>query len=135
MLNGWQRLFCCEVLRETLADEGPEVMKGEAMSDENRNVVMSRNYDPRPVDVSAVSLPDELNGLIEALAENVHDTWARGRLDQGWQWGKERNDDKKENPCLVPYDQLPDTEKEYDRATAISTLKVISKMGFKIVKG
>lgn len=91
-------------------------------------------YDPHPVEVSDVTLPRELDDLVEALAGNVHDTWARGRLDQGWRWGRERNDTKKENPCLVPYDQLPDVEKEYDRATAISTLKVITKMGFKIVK-
>lgn len=93
------------------------------------------NYDPHPLDVSDVALPRELERLAEALAANVHDTWARGRLDQGWRWGAERNDARKENPCLVPYDELPDCEKEYDRATATSTLKAISKMGFKIVKG
>lgn len=97
--------------------------------------IQNTEYNPQPVDVSDITLPPELDELVEALAGNVHDTWARGRLDQGWSWGRERSDAQKENPCLVSYDQLPDAEKEYDRATAIATLKVILKLGFTIVKG
>ena len=93
---------------------------------------MSKAYIPTPIDVSGVVLPDELNSLVESLAENVHDTWARGRMDAGWRWGEKRDDLRKENPCLVSYDQLPEAEKEYDRSTAISTLKVILKLGFAV---
>lgn len=92
------------------------------------------SYDPQPIDVSEVELPQELAALAEALAENVHDTWARARMDSGWTWGPQRNDALKQNPCLVPYRELPEAEKSYDRDTALSTLKVIWKLGFSIVK-
>ena len=35
---------------------------------------------------------------------------------------------------LVPYDELPESEKEYDRNTAIETLKLIIKLGYKITR-
>ena len=86
-------------------------------------------YRPQPVDTGDVVLPESLAPLIEALAENVHDTWAKGRMDDGWTYGPVRDDAKKQHPCLVPYADLPESEKAYDRATAISTLKLICKMG------
>lgn len=95
---------------------------------------MNTPYDPHPIDVSGIELPQELTALAEALAENVHDTWAKGRMDDGWTYGPVRDDAKKQHPCLVPYAELPESEKAYDRNTAISTLKLISKMGYGIVK-
>ena len=70
--------------------------------------------------------------LCEQLAENVHDVWAIGRIEQGWTYGPVRDDAKKETPCLVPYNELPESEKEYDRNTAMETLKLIIKMGYSI---
>ena len=46
----------------------------------------------------------------------------------------ERNDLKKEHPCLVPYEDLPEIEKEYDRATARETLESLSELGYELVK-
>jgi len=89
-------------------------------------------YTPQPLDTSDVTLPESLTPLIEALAENVHDTWAKGRMDTGWTYGPVRDDAKKRHPCLVPYGELPESEKAYDRDTAISTLKLICKMGYEI---
>ena len=97
------------------------------MSNNNLNA-----YKPKPIDTSDVILPESLTSLVEALAENVHDIWARGRMDAGWTYGPVRDDEKKQNPCLVPYNQLPELEKVYDRETAISTLKLIVKMGYMI---
>ena len=91
-----------------------------------------RSYTPNPLDTSDVVLPESLTPLIEALAENVHDTWAKGRMDAGWTYGPVRDDAKKQTPCLVPYGELPESEKAYDRRTAIDTLKAILKRGFKI---
>lgn len=91
-----------------------------------------RSYTPSPLDTSDIVLPESLTPLIEALAENVHDTWAKGRMDAGWTYGPVRDDAKKQNPCLVPYLELPESEKTYDRGTAISTLKAILKLGFTI---
>ena len=90
------------------------------------------NYKPKPIDLSDVILDSSLESLVEALAENVHDTWAKGRMDDGWTYGPVRDDSKKYHPCLVPYNELPESEKEYDRNTAISTLKFIVKKGYGI---
>lgn len=91
-------------------------------------------YTPKPIDTSNIVLPEELTELTEKIAENVHDVWAEGRIKQGWVYGKERNDERKENPCLVPYGELSESEKEYDRNTAMETVKLIISLGFKIVK-
>jgi len=93
-----------------------------------------RCYIPQPVDTSDTLLPQELNSLVEVMAKNVHEVWAKERLAQGWVWGSERDDTNKRHPCLVPYDDLPEEEKEYDRNTSQQTLKLILKMGFSINK-
>lgn len=91
-------------------------------------------YDPKPLDLSDVVLPEELNELQEAIAKNVHDVWALGRIKDGWRYGVERNDDLKHHPCIIPYEKLSESEKEYDRQTALATLRFIIKSGFKISK-
>lgn len=91
-------------------------------------------YTPQPVDTSGVSLPAELRELTERMARNVHEVWARGRLAEGWTLGEKRDDARKTHPCLVPYEALPETEREYDRATAVETLKLILSLGFDICK-
>ena len=91
-----------------------------------------KTYNPNPVDTADVVLSGELLALTEKLAENTHDVWAKNRIEQGWQYGETRDDEKKLHPCLVPYDELPESEKEYDRNTAIETLKLITKLGYSI---
>lgn len=91
-----------------------------------------KNYTPQPLDMSDIRLPNELEELVENMAKNVHEVWAQGRIEQGWTYGEERNDALKKHPCLVPYEDLPESEKEYDRNTAVSTLKLILKLGFTI---
>ncbi len=92
------------------------------------------NYTPSPIDTSNVELTDDLKQLVEELARNVHDIWAIGRINEGWTWGPIRNDELKQHPCLIPYADLPESEKEYDRNTAVETLKMILKLGWKIEK-
>lgn len=92
----------------------------------------TNNYIPQPIDTSNIELPKELDTLVEAMAKNVHEVWAQTRISQGWSFGKERNDELKQHPCLIPYEELPEEEKEYDRNTAVGTLKLILSMGFKI---
>lgn len=95
---------------------------------------MKNSYTPHPVDTSDVMLPEELNELVELISKNVHEVWAKSRLDQGWTYGPERSDELKHHPCLIPYEELPEIEKAYDRDTAMGTLKLIAKLGFKITK-
>lgn len=91
-------------------------------------------YTPTPVDLKDVVLPHSLNTLKEQIAEHVHDIWAQGRIDDGWTHGETRNDNDKKHPCLVPYENLPDKEKEYDRNTAIGTLQLVMHSGYSIMK-
>lgn len=95
---------------------------------------MNKEYIPKPLNTADVELPAELVELWEALAENVHENWAASRVAQGWTYGKERSDRDKTTPCLVPYEELSEEEKEYDRVTAMETLRFILANGYKIVK-
>ncbi|OPX91638.1 MAG: RyR domain protein [Pelotomaculum sp. PtaB.Bin104] len=91
-------------------------------------------YKPEPIDTSKIQLKDEILNLTELLARNTHDIWAKQRMSEGWRYGVSRDDSKKEHPCLVPYEQLPASEKEYDRNTAMETLKAIIALGYFIGK-
>lgn len=91
-------------------------------------------YDPQPIDTSSVTLNPEILQLTERLAEHAHDLWARRRLAEGWTYGPQRDDAAKRHPCLVPYDQLPNSEKQCDRDVAMGTLKAILALGYRIEK-
>ncbi len=91
-------------------------------------------YTPNPIDTKDITLPDELILLTELLAKNTHDVWAEGRIQQGWTYGAQRDDKLKQTPCLVEYERLTEGEKQYDRETAVETLKLIIKLGYKISK-
>jgi hypothetical protein len=92
------------------------------------------NYHPKPIDTAHVELTPETLGLTEQLAENAHDVWAVKRLAEGWTLGPRKDSDLKQTPLLVPYAELPESEKEYDRALALSTLKAILALGYRIEK-
>ena len=93
----------------------------------NRN-----NYTPQPIDTKDVELPEELQELAEMIAKNVHEVWSAGRMADGWTYGEQRDDEHKIHPCLVPYEELSEAEKEYDRRTSQETLKLIVKLGWRI---
>lgn len=95
---------------------------------------MKKIYNPKPIETSGIQLPEELSPLLEAMAKNVHEVWAKTRIEQGWRYGPERNDNEKLHPMLIPYEELPEEEKVYDRRTSIETLKLILKLGFNISK-
>ncbi|QYZ78075.1 Ryanodine receptor Ryr [Methanofollis formosanus] len=91
-------------------------------------------YTPEPIDTAGIELPEEVDELVELLARHVHDTWARGRMAEGWHYGPQMDLEKRVRPDLVPYNDLPETEKDYDRRTAIETLKMIISLGYTIEK-
>lgn len=92
----------------------------------------TEKYIPQPIDTTDVRLPEELEQLVEKMSKNVHEVWAETRIKQGWKYGEQRNDELKTHPCLIPYEELSEEEREYDRNTSIGTLKLIMKLGFKI---
>ena len=95
---------------------------------------MKKDYTPQPIDTSDVRLPEELGALVEEMAKNVHEVWAQSRMEQGWTWGPERNDALRHHPDLIPYEELADTEKAYDRNTSMETIRLILALGYKITK-
>ncbi len=95
---------------------------------------IAKPYDPRPIDLSDVELTEDLNELRESIAENAHDVWAVERQAQGWTYGPHRDDARKETPCMLPYSQLPDSEKKFDRDVAMNTLKLVKKLGYDLIK-
>lgn len=92
----------------------------------------TNNYVPQPIVTDDVKLPPQMEMLAEQLARNVHENWAKTRVMQGWSYGTQRDDAKKLHPCLIPYEDLPEDEKVYDRDTALETLRLITKLGFTI---
>ncbi len=97
---------------------------------------MSRHdaWRPKPLDASALELPDALLPVLERVAEHVHDRWAANRLADGWTWGPKRDDATRQHPCLIPYDELSEEEKAFDRATARETIGALLAMGYRLVR-
>ena len=91
-------------------------------------------YKPEPIDTDGIILNESLLELTEKIAEHVHDTWAQSRIADGWTYGAVRDDKNKTTPCLVPYSELSESEKEYDRNTALQTLKLVVALGYSITK-
>lgn len=91
-------------------------------------------YIPQPIDTNGVILTNDVMALSELIAKNTHEVWSAGRIRDGWTHGEARNDAAKTHPCLIPYEDLPESEKEYDRNTSLETLKLIVKLGYRIVK-
>jgi hypothetical protein len=93
---------------------------------------MATPYHPKPVDAHSARLDETLCGVLEQLAEKIHDAWAAQRLAEGWQYGPKRDDDRKTHPCLIPYGELPENEKDYDRHTARTALSALLSLGYRI---
>lgn len=96
--------------------------------------VKKETYLPAPIDTSDIRLSQDILELSELLAKNTHEVWSAGRIREGWQYGEVRDDEKKLHPDLIPYEELTEGEKEYDRNTAMETLKLINKLGYEIRK-
>jgi hypothetical protein len=101
----------------------------------NFKILIDMNYyTPKPIDVSDVELQEDVTELREVIAENAHEEWALQRQKEGWIYGPERNDTLKQSPDMVPYAQLTEEEKEYDRLMAINTIKLLKKAGYDLIK-
>ena len=101
----------------------------------NYLIISNRNhYKPHPINLSRVSLDKDIIELREVFAENVHEIWAKARLDDDWKYGPIRDDSNKTDPNLLPYDLLPEREKEYCRLIAMDSIKCLKKLGWRIVK-
>jgi len=95
---------------------------------------MEKNYKPNPIDTTNVVLEENILELAEMLAKNTHEVWAVGKLKEGWTYGPKTDPDLKQHPSLIPYEELSEDQKDYDRNTSIETLKVLIALGFEIIK-
>jgi ryanodine receptor 2 len=91
-------------------------------------------YKPNPICTDSVELSDDILELSELIAKNTHDVWAASRIADGWSFGEKRDDEAKLHPCLIPYEELPESEKEYDRVVSREVLRLITKLGYEIKK-
>jgi hypothetical protein len=85
-------------------------------------------YRPQPIDTSQVAL-NGCQPLIEALARNAHEIWAELRMKDGWAYGPTRDDERKLHPCLVPFEDLRESDRSLDRAMMIEVLKSAIVLG------
>lgn len=91
-------------------------------------------YLPKPIDTSEVEVPEDIKELMEIISQNTHEVWSKGRMNEGWVYGERLDYQAKTHPSLVHYEELSEEEKDYDRRTSMETLKVILKIGYKIIK-
>lgn len=112
---------------------GTELLQARKQAETEDLAAVTGDYDPQPLDTSGIVLPPELLELTGQLAANIHDVWAESRIREGWTYAEERSEQARTTPCLVPYGQLPDSEQAYDRNTALQTLKMITKLGWRIL--
>ena len=91
-------------------------------------------YEPRPMDTSHIVLSDVQQELVELLAANAHDVWSKKRMDDGWRHGPTRDDASKTHPCLVPYADLPESERDYDRVMVAEVVRAAVALGYSITK-
>jgi len=96
----------------------------------NRN----REWLPAPINTTDIELSDDMKELAERIARNIHEVWGAARKNEGWTWGPQRDDEKLETPNMVPYDELTECERDYDRRTVTETIKTLLYMGYDISK-
>ena len=87
---------------------------------------------PSPIDTSQVTIPEELRSLVERLSEHIHNRWAEQKTAQGWTYGPSLDEATRHHPSLVPYADLPESEKDLDRTTVQETIKSILALGYQI---
>lgn len=98
----------------------------------NYLIISNRNhYNPHPVNLSDIFLEEDLMRLQDVFAENLHEVWAKSRRDEGWSYGILRDEKEKTDPLLLPYDLLPQQEKERCRLMAMESIKLLKKLGWK----
>ncbi|XP_069162577.1 ryanodine receptor-like [Procambarus clarkii] len=77
-----------------------------------------------------VSLTSKLEELVDQLAENTHNIWARERILQGWTYGLNEDPVMHRSPHLVSYGNVDDAIKKANRDTASETIRTLLVYGY-----
>jgi hypothetical protein len=93
---------------------------------------MANDYEPKPIPTQHIVLSEDILELVELLAENAHDIWAQERLRDGWTLGPERDDAERRHPCLVPYAELSERDRDYDRTMVTGSIQAMLALGYTI---
>ncbi|XP_017148737.1 ryanodine receptor isoform X3 [Drosophila miranda] len=96
----------------------------------NEIFMQGNGYKPAPLDLSAVTLTPKLEELVDQLAENTHNLWARERIQQGWTYGLNEDSDNHRSPHLVPYGKVDEAIKKANRDTASETVRTLLVYGY-----
>ncbi|KAM8915512.1 ryanodine receptor 3 isoform 7-T7 [Spinachia spinachia] len=90
------------------------------------------SYIPTPVETSQIVMLPQLEKVRDKLAENIHELWGMNKIELGWMYGKIRDDNKRQHPCLVDFSKLPETEKNYNLQMSTETLKTLLALGCRV---
>ncbi|XP_030563349.1 ryanodine receptor isoform X21 [Drosophila novamexicana] len=96
----------------------------------NEIFMQANGYKPAPLDLSAVTLTPKLEELVDQLAENTHNLWARERIQQGWTYGLNEDSENHRSPHLVPYAKVDEAIKKANRDTASETVRTLLVYGY-----
>ncbi|KAM8737292.1 ryanodine receptor 3 isoform 4-T4 [Acanthopagrus schlegelii] len=92
------------------------------------------SFIPTPVETGQIVMPLHLEKVRDKLAENIHELWGMNKIELGWSYGKIRDDNKRQHPCLVDFSKLPETEKNYNLQMSTETLKTLLALGCRVVQ-
>ncbi|XP_073771088.1 ryanodine receptor 1 isoform X3 [Danio rerio] len=124
---------------KTLLALGCHVGMGDEKAEENlkkiklpKTYMQCNGYKPAPLDLNHVKLTPNQNTLVERLAENGHNVWARDRVRQGWTYSIIQDIVNKRNPRLVPYILLDEKTKKTNRDTVCAAVRTLIGYGYNI---
>ncbi|XP_059411475.1 ryanodine receptor 3 isoform X2 [Carassius carassius] len=100
----------------------------------NTHFISQTSFIPKPVDTSQIGMPPHLEKVRDRLAENIHELWGTNKIELGWSYGKIREDNKRQHPCLVDFSKLPETERNYNLQMSTETLKTLLALGCHVVQ-
>ncbi|KAF7261042.1 hypothetical protein EG68_01789 [Paragonimus skrjabini miyazakii] len=98
----------------------------------SNSFTQSNGYKPQPLDLSQIVLSKRLESLVNQLAENTHNMWARDRISLGWTYGFREDHAQKRSPHLVPFNEVDPIIKHSNRETAIETVKTLLAYGYSL---
>ncbi|KAL1257353.1 hypothetical protein QQF64_010597, partial [Cirrhinus molitorella] len=100
----------------------------------NTHFISQTSFIPKPVDTSQIKMPPQLEKVRDRLAENIHELWGMNKIELGWSYGKIREDNKRQHPCLVDFSKLPETERNYNLQMSTETLKTLLALGCHVLQ-
>ncbi|XP_022408783.1 ryanodine receptor 2 isoform X6 [Delphinapterus leucas] len=97
-----------------------------------KNYQLTSGYKPAPMDLSFIKLTPSQEAMVDKLAENAHNVWARDRIRQGWTYGIQQDVKNRRNPRLVPYALLDDRTKKSNKDSLREAVRTLLGYGYNL---